>query len=50
MHRSSLAAWETGSDRPSELAERYLQLWIAAALGEPLDLPGLLDDREGETL
>ncbi len=38
--RQTLALWETGGGRPSGPALRFVELWIQAALQEPLDLPG----------
>lgn len=34
VSRVTLARWETGSHRPRSLALRYVELWIARALGE----------------
>ena len=39
--RPTLALYETGGGRPEGPARMYFDLWICAALGEPLDLPGL---------
>lgn len=38
--RPTLALWETGGARPVGPALLYVELWIRAALGEPIDLPG----------
>ena len=34
----TLARWETGSSRPRGLARRFVELWIADALGEEVNL------------
>lgn len=34
----TLARWETGSQRPRGLAARFVELWIAQALGEEASL------------
>lgn len=38
--RSTLALWETGSGRPVGPALLYVELWVSAALDEPIHLPG----------
>lgn len=38
--RPTLALWETGGGTPVGPALLYVDLWIRAALGEPLHLPG----------
>lgn len=38
--RQTLATWESGGARPVGPALRFVELWIQAALAEPLDLPG----------
>lgn len=35
---SVLGAIESGARRPSALARRYLEVWAAACLGEPLNI------------
>ena len=36
----TVARWETGSHRPRGPAARYVGMWIAAALGEEVNLEG----------
>jgi DNA-binding transcriptional regulator YiaG len=38
VSRVTLARWETGSHRPRGPALRFVELWVAAALGEEMSL------------
>ena len=42
--RQTLALWETGGARPVGPALRFVELWVQAALEEPLGLPGYRGD------
>ena len=49
VSRTTLALWETGDGRPVGPALRYLEIWIQAAHGEPINLPGLTSLEEGDS-
>lgn len=38
VDRVTVARWETGSSSPRGAARRFVELWIAAALGEEVSL------------
>lgn len=38
VSRVTLARWETGSHRPRGPAVRFVEIWIARALGEEVSL------------